>query len=97
MSFAGNWNIEINSPMGLQKATANISVDGGKLSGQFSSPQGQMPIEGTVDGDKATFVGKATSPMPMTLEYEATLSGDAFSGTMKAGSFGKFNFKGARA
>lgn len=97
MSFAGTWNIEINSPMGLQKATAQLNVDGDKISGSFSSPQGQMPLEGTVSGDKATWVGKVTSPMPMTLEYEATLNGDAFAGTMKAGSFGKFNFKGARA
>lgn len=97
MSFAGTWNIEINSPMGLQKATATIDVNGDKLTGTFASPQGSMPIEGTVEGDKAKWVGNVTSPMPMKLEYEATLGGDGFAGTMKAGAFGKFSFKGAKA
>ena len=59
---------------------------------------GSMAVEdGKVDGDRATFVGKATAPMPMTLEYDVTLAGDAFSGKVKAGPFGVFPIKAARA
>jgi hypothetical protein len=33
----------------------------------------------------------------MTLEFDVTASGDALSGTVKAGSFGSFPVKGTRA
>jgi hypothetical protein len=38
-----------------------------------------------------------TTPMPMTLEFDITANGDALTGTCKAGSFGTFPVKGARA
>ena len=98
MSFEGTWNIEIASPMGAQKAKAEFNVEGDALTGTLSSPQGSMAVEnGKVNGAQATFIGNATSPMPMKLEYDVTVDGDALSGKVKAGPFGVFPIKGARA
>ncbi len=36
-------------------------------------------------------------PMPMTLECEATVDGDAITGTIKAGAFGSMALAGNRA
>ena len=37
-----------------------------------------------------------TVPMPMTLEGEATIDGDALTGSVKAGAFGTFPMSGTR-
>lgn len=36
------------------------------------------------------------SPMPMTLENEAKIDGDAITGFVKAGAFGSFTLSGTR-
>ena len=38
-----------------------------------------------------------TSPMPMTLEFAATVDGDKISGNVKLGAFGNASFSGTRA
>jgi hypothetical protein len=51
---------------------------------------------GKVDGNKLTWTMNMTVPMPMTLEGEATVDGDAITGTVKAGAFGAFPMSGSR-
>lgn len=97
MAFDGKWNIEIASPMGVQKASIELKVDGDKITGTQAGAQGSSGLEGKVSGDTATWSASVTSPMPMTLEFTVTESGDALSGSVKAGSFGSFPVKGVRA
>ena len=78
MSADGNWKITINSPMGAQEVNATITTNGGTFTGNTSGRMGEQAIEGKVDGDKLTWSTSITSPMPMTLEFEATVSGDLF-------------------
>ena len=51
---------------------------------------------GEVAGDVLTWKMEMTMPMPMTLECEATVSGDAITGTMQLGAFGASAFTGTR-
>lgn len=98
MSFDGNWNIEISSPMGAQKAAVTFKVDGDVLTGEQKAAQGSAPIEnGKVEGDRATWSASVTSPMPMKLAFDVTRSGDTLTGTVNTGAFGSFPVKGARA
>lgn len=97
MSADGNWKITINSPMGAQTVTASIKTDGGTFTGTTQTPAGEQAIEGKVDGDKLTWSTSITSPMPMTLEFEATVSGDSMSGNVKLGAFGNAPLTGVRA
>ena len=98
MSANGTWNTTINTPMGAQNGTLELNVDGSDLSGKMSSPQGEMAIEnGTIDGDSLSWKAAITAPMPMTLEFSATVDGDAITGTVKLGAFGEAEFSGTRA
>ena len=98
MSANGTWNTTINTPMGAQNGILELNVDGSDLSGKMSSPQGEMAIEnGAIDGDSLSWKAAITAPMPMTLEFSATVDGDAITGTVKLGAFGEAEFSGTRA
>ncbi len=93
----GVWETTVNSPMGQQKATLTLEVDGDALTGTMAGAQGSMAIEdGKVDGNSATWTANMTSPMPMKLEFSASAEGDEISGNVKLGAFGNASFKGAR-
>ena len=98
MSAAGTWKITTKSPMGSQEGTLKLDVDGDRLTGTMSAAQGSMELQnGKIDGNDLSWSAKMTSPMPMTLEFRASVDGDAISGTVKLGAFGNATFEGARA
>jgi hypothetical protein len=98
MSADGTWNTTINSPMGAQNGSMTLATDGGTLTGKLTGAQGELEIEdGTVDGDTLTWKASMTSPMPMTLEFTATVNGDEINGEVKLGAFGNATLTGTRA
>ncbi len=98
MSADGTWNTIMNTPMGAQNGTMELTTDGNTLTGTLKSPQGEIELQdGTVDGDALTFKADITSPMAMTLEFSATVEGDELKGDVKLGSFGNATFTGTRA
>ncbi len=98
MSADGTWNTTMNTPMGAQNATLTLQTDGSALTGKMSGPQGEIEIkDGNVDGDSLSWKADITTPMPMTLEFSATLDGDNIAGNVKLGAFGNASFSGTRA
>ena len=99
MSVAGTYNTTVKSPMGDQSGTLTINDNGdGTFSGNMSGGMGSMDIEtGTVDGNTIKWEMNMTVPMPMKLDCEATIDGDALSGTVNAGAFGAMPVSGTRA
>ena len=98
MSVDGSWNLTMETPMGERKATLDVTSAGGALSGKQSAEGDSAEIfDGTVSGDNVAWKVSITSPMPMTLEYTATVAGDEMSGQMQIGVFGSFPFSGTRA
>lgn len=98
MTVAGTYDIVTKTPMGDQKGTFTVSVNGDGFTGSVSSPMGSMDVsEGKVDGNRLTWKMEMKVPMPMTLEGEATVDGDAISGSVKAGAFGSMALSGTRA
>ena len=98
MSAGGTWTTTINTPMGVQTGTLVLTINGNELSGSMQSPQGEMAIaDGKADGDNLSWTTSITSPMPMNLEFSATVAGDEITGSVKLGAFGNADFKGTRA
>ena len=98
MAIDGTWNLTLETPIGTQETTLVAQTSGGVLTGTQSGPDGSMPIQdGAINGDEASWSVNITSPMPMTLQFNGTVDGDAMSGSVKLGMFGEAKFTGARA
>ena len=98
MSADGTWNTTINTPMGAQNGTLTLQTDGGTLTGKMAGAQGEILLtDGKADGDNLSWKAQMTSPMPMVLEFTATVDGDKISGNVKLGAFGNATFSGTRA
>ena len=98
MSVAGTYECVTKTPMGDQKSDVTIVVDGDTFTGTNVGAMGSMDLEdGKVEGNKLTWSMKMTVPMPMTLEGEATVDGDALTGSINAGAFGAMPMTGTRA
>jgi hypothetical protein len=97
MSADGKWKITINTPMGAQEVEADITTSGDSFTGKTSGRMGEQEITGKVAGDTLTWSSSITSPMPMTLEFEAKVDGDKMTGNVKLGAFGNAPLSGTRA
>ena len=94
----GDWKITIHSPMGAQNVTITLKTDGDKLTGSMNGPMGATTFDnGTVSGDSFSFSTNITQPMPMQIDVNGAVDGDAVKGDVKAGGFGKFPMSGSRA
>ncbi len=98
MAVNGKWNLKIKTPMGEQSGVLELKAEGATLTGSMSGNMGAVAIEnGSVAGDAVKWSAKVTSPMPITLEFDGTVAGDALTGNVKLGAFGTSTFSGARA
>jgi hypothetical protein len=98
MSVAGTYNVVTKTPMGDQSGTFTVAVSGDSFTGSVTNPMGSMEVAGgKVDGNKLTWKMDMKVPMPMSLDCEATVDGDAISGSIKAGAFGSMAMSGVRA
>ncbi len=97
MSIDGTWNIVMKTPIGEQKSTITLKSAGAALTGKMLGNGSETAIrDGSVDGNKASWKADITTPMAMTLEFSATVEGDAISGSTKLGMFGNAPFTGSR-
>ena len=97
MSVDGNWKITINTPMGAQVVEAEIKTSGDTFTGTTTGQMGAQDVSGKVDGNTLTWSADITNPMPMKLEFSATVDGDAMTGNVKLGMFGNAALTGVRA
>ena len=97
MSIAGTYEITTKTPMGDQKSTLTIVVDGDTFTGSNVGATGSLDItDGKISGSSITWSNKVTTPIPMTLDCKAIIDGDAISGSVTAGMFGTFSVHGKR-
>jgi hypothetical protein len=97
MSVDGTWNVKMETPMGTRAAAVTLKADGGTLTGTMGGDGGSTEIfDGTVNGNSATWKTNITQPMALTLEFSATIDGDALSGSVKLGMFGNAPLSGTR-
>ena len=98
MAVDGNWNLTMTTPMGERQATLSLKTAGGTLTGTQGADGNTADIfDGTVNGDNVSWKVSITNPMPLTLEFTGTVSGDSINGEMGIGPMGSFPFTGAWA
>jgi hypothetical protein len=98
MAVDGNWNLTMTTPMGERQATLNVTAAGNTLTGTQGAEGNTAEIfDGVVNGDNVSWKVSITNPMPLTLEFTGTVSGNNISGEMGIGPMGSFPFTGARA
>src|SRR3546814_17777248 len=91
----GSYDCVTKSPMGDQKSVFTVSSDGDSFTGQNAGALGALDGEnGKVDGNKLSWTMNMKVPLPMTLECEATIDGDALPGTITAGAIGSMAMTG---
>jgi hypothetical protein len=87
----------MSTPMGDRNATLTLKNSSGTLTGTQGAEGNSADIfDGTASGDDVAWKVSITNPMPLTLEFTGTVSGDAISGEMGIGPMGSFPFKGTR-
>jgi hypothetical protein len=97
MAIDGTYIIEIDTPLGKQKARVALKTEGNKLRGTAETPMGNTDLTGAANGNDITCEMKIKSPIGnMKLEFTGRISGDDITGQAKAGSFGCFPFKGKK-
>lgn len=98
MAADGNWNLVISTPMGDRQATLSVKTEGTKLKGTQAAEGNSAEIfDGTVNGNTIGWKVSITDPMPMTLEFSGTVTGNELNGSVVLGAFGSSSFSGKRA
>jgi hypothetical protein len=98
MSADGTWNLTLQTPMGERRSTLTLSTAGGTLTGTQEAEGNTTEIsEGSASGDSLSWKVSITNPMPLTLTFNGTVSGNTLSGNADTGMFGSFPFEGTKA
>jgi hypothetical protein len=98
MAVDGDWNMTMSTPLGERKALLSVKSSGGTLTGTQGADGSSTEIfDGTVNGDDVAWKVSITDPMPLTLAFAGTVSGDTMTGQMGIGPMGSFPFTGTRA
>lgn len=98
MSISGTWNIIARTPAGEQKASFVFVEESGTLSGHMLIGGKAVDIfDATANGKQVAWKVTVEQPVPRTLEFNGTWSGDSMSGHARAGMFGTSPFTGSRA
>jgi hypothetical protein len=98
MSADGTWNLTMQTPMGERRSTLTLSTAGGTLTGKQEAEGNTTDIsDGSVNGNDVSWKVAITNPMPLTLTFSGSVSGNTLNGTADTGMFGSFPFEGTRA
>jgi hypothetical protein len=75
---SGKWTATFNTQVGEQKYTWDFKADGPKLTGKYTSSNGDgVIVDGKVDGDKISWIENLKfQDMDLRIEYKAVISGN---------------------
>ena len=97
MSIDASYDITLSTPMGPQKSVLTLKQEGDTLTGSSEGQGNTVTVEdGKVDGNNLSWTCNVTKPMPIKLEFTATVDGDDISGEAKLGAFGTAKFSGSK-
>ena len=84
---AGDWDAVMNTPGGARPFKLALIVDGEKLTGTVKRASGDLPLVGTINGNKIEFYYTINyNGNDLTLSFSGTVAGDSISGVVSFGS-----------
>jgi hypothetical protein len=98
MSAAGTWTLRMETPIGERRAKLTLAADGTTLTGRMTAEEGNATdiYEGKVAGNGGSWKADIKNPMPLTLEFSATVDGDKMTGSVST-ALGSWPFSGSRS
>jgi hypothetical protein len=79
----GKWDLVLHGENGTMTPTLTFATAGGKLTGTMKGGSDDMPLTGTIDGNKITFMVSPHGEGPFT--FTGTVDGDSMKGTALIG------------
>ena len=96
--IAGKWDVAIAMEQGPPPAPLVLKQDGDRLSGTFSTPQGDVPVEATVKEKTVTiWFSVQTQNGPLSMTMSGAVDGDRMTGTMDFAGRGQAQWSAKRA
>jgi hypothetical protein len=96
-TFAGSWDVTINTPIGTIAAVFDITEQDGAINGSGRTDKESVDFYDVVaEGNQLTWLQDVTTPMKLTLKFVVTVDGDTMTGTSKAGIFPASKVQGTR-
>ena len=93
----GIWDWSVRTPMGEQRAKMDVKRANDKVVGNIEGAFGKVEFDdGVLDGNSLKFSVAVKQPMPLKLEANFTIDGDALTGTVNAKGIGQFPATGKR-
>jgi hypothetical protein len=89
----------VKTPGGELPASAMLTEDGGKITGTFGSPMGEVPIIGTIEGKALKLTVEAQTPQgAMTVILTGDIDGDTIlNGKAEIAGMGQMEWTAKRA
>ena len=93
----GDWKLVLETPMGPQEAQLNVkATSDATFDGVMSGANGQHTFTGAIEGETLAWQADITNPIPLTVDFNVTVSGDTMTGSAKLGMFGAAPVTGNR-
>ena len=99
MSVEGTWDLVVDTPLGRQRATLELSTRDGVLRGTARDLKHGEEValaDLVVDGDRLTWTQSITKPLRLNLAFDVTVGGDEMTGHSKAGRLPRSKVTGHR-
>jgi len=84
-TFAGSWDVTIDTPIGKLAAVFDITEEDGAIQGTARTDDETVDfLEPVANGNQLTWRQDVTTPMRLTLTFDVTVDGETMTGTSKA-------------
>ena len=96
-TFAGTWDVTIDTPIAKITATFEIEEQDGTITGVATTKDETVNLYDVgADGNNLNWFQDVTTPMKLKLKFAVTVDGDTMVGTSKAGIFPASKLQGTR-
>jgi hypothetical protein len=83
VQMAGTWSVSVTGPMGDQSFTLRLEQEGTTLTGNMDGPGGNIPVSGTIEGDRLSLSATLTmGGQSIPLNFTGSVTGDTARGAL---------------